>query len=95
MPAVVARQARLVAQWMGFGFIHGVMNTDNMSVSGETIDFGPCAFMDGFNRRQVFSSIDAAGRYAYNRQPADRGVESGASGGGAPAPVRRRRRSRD
>lgn len=66
--AVVARQARLVAQWMLAGFIHGVMNTDNMSISGETIDFGPCAFMDSFNRRQVFSSIDASGRYAYNRQ---------------------------
>ncbi|HUO53921.1 MAG TPA: YdiU family protein, partial [Rhodoblastus sp.] len=65
---VVARQARLVAQWMLVGFIHGVMNTDNMSISGETIDFGPCAFMDSFNRRQVFSSIDAAGRYAFNRQ---------------------------
>jgi serine/tyrosine/threonine adenylyltransferase len=66
--AVVARQARLVAQWMGVGFIHGVMNTDNMSVSGETIDFGPCAFMDAFNRRQVYSSIDKDGRYAFNRQ---------------------------
>ncbi len=65
---VVARQARLVAQWMLVGFIHGVMNTDNMSVSGETIDFGPCAFMDGFNRRQVYSSVDAEGRYAFNRQ---------------------------
>ncbi len=66
--AVVARQARLIARWMLVGFIHGVMNTDNMSIAGETIDFGPCAFMDGFNRRQVFSSIDAAGRYAFNRQ---------------------------
>jgi serine/tyrosine/threonine adenylyltransferase len=66
--AVVARQARLVAQWMLAGFIHGVMNTDNMSIAGETIDFGPCAFMDSYNRRQVFSSIDAAGRYAYERQ---------------------------
>jgi uncharacterized protein YdiU (UPF0061 family) len=66
--AVVARQARLVAQWMLTGFIHGVMNTDNMSIAGETIDFGPCAFMDSYNRRQVFSSIDAAGRYAYERQ---------------------------
>lgn len=66
--AVVARQARLIAQWMLAGFIHGVMNTDNMSISGETIDFGPCAFMDAFNRRQVFSSIDASGRYAFNRQ---------------------------
>jgi uncharacterized protein YdiU (UPF0061 family) len=67
--AVVARQARLVANWMLVGFIHGVMNSDNMAVSGETIDFGPCAFMDSFNRRQVYSSIDASGRYAYNRQP--------------------------
>ena len=67
--AVVERQARLIAQWMLVGFIHGVMNTDNMAISGETIDFGPCAFMDSFNRRQVFSSIDAAGRYAYTRQP--------------------------
>ncbi len=67
--AVVARQARLIAEWMLVGFIHGVMNTDNMSISGETIDFGPCAFMDAFNSRQVFSSIDAAGRYAYSRQP--------------------------
>ena len=67
--AVVARQARLIARWMLVGFIHGVMNTDNMSISGETIDFGPCAFMDAYNSRQVFSSIDAAGRYAYIRQP--------------------------
>jgi serine/tyrosine/threonine adenylyltransferase len=66
--AVVARQARLVAQWMLVGFIHGVMNTDNMSIAGETIDFGPCAFMDSYNRRQVFSSIDASGRYAFERQ---------------------------
>jgi uncharacterized protein YdiU (UPF0061 family) len=66
---VVARQARLIAQWMLVGFIHGVMNTDNMSISGETIDFGPCAFMDSYKSRQVFSSIDAAGRYAYIRQP--------------------------
>jgi uncharacterized protein YdiU (UPF0061 family) len=66
--AVVARQARLVAQWMLVGFIHGVMNTDNMSIAGETIDFGPCAFMDSYSRRQVFSSIDAAGRYAFDRQ---------------------------
>ena len=66
--AVVARQARLIAQWMQVGFIHGVMNTDNMSVAGETIDFGPCAFMDSFSSRQTFSSIDAAGRYAFNQQ---------------------------
>jgi len=67
--AVVERQARLIAQWMLVGFIHGVMNTDNMAISGETIDFGPCAFMDAFSAGQVFSSIDAAGRYAYKRQP--------------------------
>jgi uncharacterized protein YdiU (UPF0061 family) len=67
--ATVARQASLISQWMLVGFIHGVMNSDNMAVSGETIDFGPCAFMDSFNMRQVYSSIDAAGRYAYNRQP--------------------------
>jgi uncharacterized protein YdiU (UPF0061 family) len=66
---IVARQARLIAQWMLVGFIHGVMNSDNMAISGETIDFGPCAFMDSFNLRQVYSSIDASGRYAYNRQP--------------------------
>ncbi len=67
--AVVARQAKLIAQWMAVGFIHGVMNSDNMAVSGETIDFGPCAFMDDFDRRRVYSSIDGSGRYAYNRQP--------------------------
>jgi len=62
-------QARLVAQWMCVGFIHGVMNTDNTTISGETIDFGPCAFMDHYNPAQVFSSIDYQGRYAYNNQP--------------------------
>ena len=62
------RQAKLVAQWMACGFIHGVMNTDNMSVIGETIDYGPCAFMDKFNWKKVFSSIDRHGRYAYNQQ---------------------------
>jgi len=66
--SVVRRQARLVAKWMGFGFIHGVMNTDNMCVSGETIDYGPCAFMDDFHPGKVFSSIDRNGRYAWNRQ---------------------------
>jgi uncharacterized protein YdiU (UPF0061 family) len=66
---VVARQAALIAQWMNVGFIHGVMNTDNMAVSGETIDFGPCAFMDGFDPAAVFSSIDERGRYAYANQP--------------------------
>jgi len=67
---VVQRQARLVAGWMGIGFIHGVMNTDNMTVSGETIDFGPCAFMDEYDPATVFSSIDRRGRYAYGNQPA-------------------------
>ena len=65
---IVERQAVLVATWMASGFIHGVMNTDNMAVSGETIDFGPCAFMDYFNPGRVFSSIDEYGRYAWNRQ---------------------------
>ena len=67
--AVVERQAKLVAHWLDIGFIHGVMNTDNMAVSGETIDYGPCAFMDEFNYQKVFSSIDRHGRYAYGQQP--------------------------
>jgi len=67
--AVGARQAALIAQWMNLGFIHGVMNTDNMTISGETIDFGPCAFMEGYDPRAVFSSIDHGGRYAYANQP--------------------------
>jgi serine/tyrosine/threonine adenylyltransferase len=66
---VVARQSTLIAQWMNVGFIHGVMNTDNMSVCGETIDYGPCAFMDGFHPQKVFSSIDQNGRYAWDKQP--------------------------
>src|SRR5262249_22322435 len=66
---VVARQAKLVAQWLLVGFIHGVMNTDNMSIAGETIDYGPCAFMDSYDPATVFSSIDEHGRYAYHRQP--------------------------
>ena len=65
---VIARQAALVAGWMQVGFIHGVMNTDNMTISGETIDFGPCAFMDAFDPAAVFSSIDEHGRYAYRNQ---------------------------
>jgi len=69
LSSVIARQARLVAQWMLVGFIHGVMNTDNMSVAGETIDFGPCAFIDEFSSDKVFSSIDRHGRYAWNQQP--------------------------
>jgi uncharacterized protein YdiU (UPF0061 family) len=68
--SVIERQARLVAAWMNLGFIHGVMNTDNMAVSGETIDFGPCAFMDDYDPQTVFSSIDSVGRYAYQNQPA-------------------------
>lgn len=63
------RQAALVAQWMGLGFIHGVMNTDNMTLSGETIDYGPCAFMEAFDPHTVFSSIDHGGRYAWGNQP--------------------------
>lgn len=69
LDGVVAAQARLMADWMGLGFIHGVMNTDNMAVSGETIDYGPCAFMDAYHPDTVFSSIDSQGRYAYANQP--------------------------
>jgi uncharacterized protein YdiU (UPF0061 family) len=69
LEAVVARQADLVARWLLIGFIHGVMNTDNTSISGETIDYGPCAFMDHYDPAQVFSSIDEMGRYAYANQP--------------------------
>ncbi len=69
LDAVIARQAELVARWLLVGFIHGVMNTDNMAISGETIDYGPCAFMDAYDPATVFSSIDEAGRYAYGRQP--------------------------
>ena len=69
LDAVIARQAALVAQWLCIGFIHGVMNTDNVSIAGETIDFGPCAFMDTFHPGMVYSSIDHAGRYAYANQP--------------------------
>ncbi len=66
---VAGTQARLIAKWMGVGFIHGVMNTDNVAISGETIDYGPCAFMDGYSGGCVFSSIDRQGRYAYGNQP--------------------------
>jgi uncharacterized protein YdiU (UPF0061 family) len=69
LDGVIARQAHLVAQWMLFGFIHGVMNTDNTSISGETIDYGPCAFMEAYEPDKVFSSIDHQGRYAYSNQP--------------------------
>jgi uncharacterized protein YdiU (UPF0061 family) len=67
--AVAERQARLIAQWLNVGFIHGVMNTDNMALSGETIDYGPCAFMEAYDPEAVFSSIDHGGRYAYANQP--------------------------
>ena len=69
LEAIIERQAALIAQWLQFGFIHGVMNTDNMSIAGETIDYGPCAFMDYYAHEQVYSSIDHHGRYAYNNQP--------------------------
>ncbi|WP_313163131.1 protein adenylyltransferase SelO family protein [Sedimentibacter sp.] len=66
---IIKKQASLISKWQLAGFIHGVMNTDNMAVSGETIDYGPCAFMDAYNPDTVFSSIDTAGRYAYKNQP--------------------------
>ncbi|MEE9388400.1 MAG: YdiU family protein [Paracoccaceae bacterium] len=69
LDAVISHQACLIAKWMSVGFIHGVMNTDNMAISGETIDYGPCAFMDQFHPDTVFSSIDQHGRYAYSNQP--------------------------
>ena len=69
LKSVVEKQINLIAKWMSVGFIHGVMNTDNISISGETIDFGPCAFMEAFNPNQVFSAIDANGRYRYSKQP--------------------------
>ena len=69
LQAVMERQASLVARWLLVGFIHGVMNTDNMAIGGETIDYGPCAFMDAYDPATVFSSIDQNGRYAYGRQP--------------------------
>jgi uncharacterized protein YdiU (UPF0061 family) len=70
LDAVIRAQAELIAEWMLVGFIHGVMNTDNMSVAGETIDYGPCAFMDAYDPGAVFSAIDRRGRYAYSMQPA-------------------------
>ena len=69
LDGVIARQAHLIAQWMLLGFVHGVMNTDNTSISGETIDYGPCAFMEAYDPATVFSSIDHQGRYAYGNQP--------------------------
>ena len=68
LKAVITNQAKLIASWMHIGFIHGVMNTDNMTISGETIDYGPCAFMDIFSMSRVFSSIDSHGRYKYGSQ---------------------------
>ncbi|MDP9314214.1 MAG: YdiU family protein, partial [Chloroflexota bacterium] len=68
LDAVIRAQASLIAEWMLIGFIHGVMNTDNMSIAGETIDYGPCAFMDAYDPQAVFSAIDEYGRYAYFRQ---------------------------
>ena len=69
LKTVIEKQAKLIVNWMRVGFIHGVMNTDNMTISGETIDYGPCAFMDTYNPQTVFSSIDLKGRYAYLNQP--------------------------
>lgn len=69
LEGVIERQARLIAHWLHIGFIHGVMNTDNMTISGETIDYGPCAFLDEYDPEKVFSSIDQFGRYAYGNQP--------------------------
>jgi len=69
LDGVTRAQAKLIAKWMGLGFIHGVMNTDNVSIAGETIDYGPCAFMDTYHPETVFSSIDRQGRYAYANQP--------------------------
>ena len=69
LDGVIARQAQMIAHWMLLGFIHGVMNTDNTSISGETIDYGPCAFMEAYDPATVFSSIDHHGRYAYGNQP--------------------------
>jgi uncharacterized protein YdiU (UPF0061 family) len=69
LEGVIARQAQLIAQWMLLGFIHGVMNTDNTSISGETIDYGPCAFLEEYDPAKVYSSIDHGGRYAYGNQP--------------------------
>lgn len=69
LKAVIRKQSELIAKWMSVGFIHGVMNTDNTTISGETIDYGPCAFMDAYKENAVFSSIDEMGRYAYRMQP--------------------------
>src|SRR5690606_19128871 len=69
LDAVVERQAALIARWMLVGFVHGVMNTDNIALSGDTIDYGPCAFIDAYDPATVFSSVDEYGRYAYGNQP--------------------------
>ena len=69
LDAVTRAQAKLIAKWMSLGFVHGVMNTDNVSIAGETIDYGPCAFMDSYDAQSVFSAIDRQGRYAYQNQP--------------------------
>ena len=69
LDAVIEAQATTVARWMSIGFVHGVMNTDNMTISGETIDYGPCAFLDGYDPSSVYSSIDHSGRYSYHHQP--------------------------
>ena len=66
---VIDAQAKLISKWMSVGFIHGVMNTDNCSIVGDTIDYGPCAFMDKYDENTVFSSIDTFGRYSYKNQP--------------------------
>ena len=90
LDAVIQAQARLIAQWLLVGFVHGVMNTDNMSISGETIDYGPCAFLDQYDPAAVFSAIDSQGRYAYRNQPSHRPVEPDAARRMSPAtPVRR------
>ena len=82
LDGVIARQAQLVAQWMLLGFIHGVMNTDNTSISGETIDYGPCAFMEAYDPATVFSSIDHQGRYCLWQSAPHRALEPDASRGG-------------
>ena len=79
LEAVIARQAALIAQWMLLGFIHGVMNTDNMSISGETIDYGPCAFMEAYDPRMVYSSIDHQGRYCCQQSASRRVLEPDAT----------------
>jgi uncharacterized protein YdiU (UPF0061 family) len=94
LEGVIARQAQLIAQWMLLGFIHGVMNTDKPSISGETIDYGPCAFLEEYDPAKVYSSIDHGGRYAYGNQPCV-AMEPGSAGriigAGSCAGIRRRR----